>query len=162
MSYVLSAPVLMTAAATDLAAIGSAVAAAHAAAAAPTTGLIPAAADEVSTGIAALFSIHAQDYQALAIKVAAAQGQFVTNLTTSAGAYASAENALTSFLQGLGQGYLALGNAVFTPLERLIENGSPPPLGDVALVAFIGLLIPYTVSVILLNEIITALTGQPI
>ena len=55
MSYVLAAPELMTAAATDLAAIGSAVDAAHAAAAAPTTGLIPAAADEVSTGIAALF-----------------------------------------------------------------------------------------------------------
>ena len=64
------------------------------------------------------------------------------------------------FLQGLGQGYLALGNAVFTPLERLIENRSP--LGDVALVALIGLLIPYTLSVILLNEIIKALTGQPI
>ena len=160
MSYVLAAPELMTAAATDLAAIGSAVDAVHLAAAAPTTGLIPAAADEVSTGIAALFSTHAQDYQALAIRAAAAQGQFVTNLTTSAGAYASAENALTSFLQGLGQGYLALGNAVFTPLERLIENGSP--LGDVALVALIGLLIPYTLSVILLNEIIKALTGQPI
>ena len=161
MSYVLAAPELMTAAATDLAAIGSAVDAVHLAAAAPTTGLIPAAADEVSTGIAALFSTHAQDYQALAIRAAAAQGQFVTNLTTSAGAYASAENALTSFLQGLGQGYLALGNAVFTPLERLIENGSPS-LGDVALVALIGLLIPYTLSVILLNEIIKALTGQPI
>ncbi|MGA9360969.1 MAG: PE family protein [Mycobacterium sp.] len=82
----------------------------------------------MSTGIAALFSTHAQDYQALATK-AAAQGQFVTNLTTSAGAYASAENALTCFLQGLGQGYLALGNAVLTPLERLMENGSPPPSG---------------------------------
>ena len=160
MSYVLAAPELMTAAATDLAAIGSAVDAAHAAAAAPTTGLIPAAADEVSTGIAALFSSSAADYQAIAGKASTPQGQFVTNLTTSAGAYAGAENALTVFLQALGEGYLALGNAVFTPLERLIENGSP--LGDVALVALIGLLIPYTLSVILLNEIIKALTGQPI
>ena len=160
MSYVLAAPELMTAAATDLAAIGSAVDAAHAAAAPPTTGLIRAAADEVSTGIAALFSSYAADYQAIAGKASTSQGQFVTNLTTSAGAYAGAENALTGFLQALGEGYLALGNAVFTPLERLIENGSP--LGDVALVALIGLLIPYTLSVILLNEIIKALTGQPI
>jgi PE family len=160
MSYVLAAPELMTAAATDLAAIGSAVDAAHLAAAAPTTGLIPAAADEVSTGIAALFGAHAQDYQAQARQVAAAQGQFATNLTGSAGAYAGAENGITSFLQALGEGYLALGNAVFTPLEQLIENGSPS--GQVALVALIGLLIPYTLSVIVLNEIIKALTGQPI
>jgi hypothetical protein len=160
MSYVLAAPELMTAAATDLAAIGSAVDAAHAAAAGPTTGLIPAAADEVSTGIAALFSAHAADYQAQATKAVAATSSFAANLTGSAGAYASAEDTLHALLVGLTQGYLALGNTVLFPLEVLIENGGP--LGQVALVPFIGLLFPYTFSVILLDVITEALTGQPI
>ncbi|MGA7055357.1 MAG: PE family protein, partial [Mycobacterium sp.] len=51
----------MTEAATDLANIGSTVNAAHMAAATPTVAVIPAAADEVSSSIAHLFSQHAQD-----------------------------------------------------------------------------------------------------
>lgn len=46
MSFAIMAPYLMVAAATDLAGIGSAISAADAAAA-PTTGVLPAAADEV-------------------------------------------------------------------------------------------------------------------
>lgn len=150
----------MSAAATDLAAIGSAVDAAQLVAAGPTTGVIPAAADEVSTGIAALFSAHAADYQAQTTKAVAATSSFAANLTGSAGAYVSADSALGVLLHAVGQGYLALGGAVFTPLESLIENRSP--LGQAAVVALIALLIPYTVSVIFLNEIIKAITGQPI
>jgi hypothetical protein len=161
MSYVLATPELMSAAATDLAAIGSAVDAAHLAAAASTTGLIPAAADEVSMGIAQLFSAHAADYQAQAAKMAAAQGQFAANLTTSAGAYASAEDAIHAFLVALTQGYLVLGNAVFTPLEQQIEYGNGP-LQQVALVALIALLFPYTFNIIILDTISEMLTGQPI
>jgi PE family len=52
------------AAATDLGRIGAEVDAAHLAAAGPTAGLIPAAADEVSAAVAALLAGHAQDYQA--------------------------------------------------------------------------------------------------
>jgi hypothetical protein len=51
MSYVIEAPEMMTSAATDLATIGSNLSAAHAAAA-PTVAVAPAAADEVSAGIA--------------------------------------------------------------------------------------------------------------
>jgi hypothetical protein len=50
---------MMTSAATDLATIGSNVNAAHMVAAARTTSVIPAAADEVSAGIAQLVSQHA-------------------------------------------------------------------------------------------------------
>ncbi|MGB9224655.1 PE family protein, partial [Mycobacterium sp.] len=56
MSLLIAAPESMTAAATDLANIGSALNAAHTAAATPTVAVIPAAADEVSASIAHLFS----------------------------------------------------------------------------------------------------------
>ncbi len=100
MSYVVADPEMMTAAASDLASIGSNVCAAHMVAAARTTSVIPAAADEVSTGIAQLFSAHAQEYQALAGRAAAFQEQFVQHLTAGAFSYASIEAALASLLQG--------------------------------------------------------------
>jgi len=99
MSYVMAAPQSMEAAATDLAAIGSAVDAARAAAATRTSTLLPAAADEVSAGIAQLFSHHADDYQKLAGQAAAFHGQFMQQLTASANAYSSAEAANASLLQ---------------------------------------------------------------
>ena len=102
MSGVIAVPELMAQAATDLAGIGSNVSAAHLVAAAPTVSVLPAAADEVSAGIAHLFSQHAQDYQGLAGQAAAFHDQFVQHLTASAGAYASAEAAnVTSLLQPL-------------------------------------------------------------
>lgn len=55
MSYVTAMPELVTAAAADLAGIGSTIEGANAAAAGPTTNLLAAAEDEVSTAIAALF-----------------------------------------------------------------------------------------------------------
>ena len=61
MSAVIAAPQLMEAAATDLSAIGSTLDAAHILAAAPTISVLPAAADEVSAGIADLFSGYARD-----------------------------------------------------------------------------------------------------
>ena len=62
MSYVVAVPEIVASAASDLSNIGSAVTAAHAAAAAPTTGVMAAAGDEVSEAIASLFSGHAQAY----------------------------------------------------------------------------------------------------
>ncbi|VBA34720.1 PE-PGRS family protein PE_PGRS16 [Mycobacterium innocens] len=55
MPVVFAAPDVVAAAATDLAGIEPAIRAANSAAAAPTTGLLPAAADEVSAAITALF-----------------------------------------------------------------------------------------------------------
>ncbi|TKR49725.1 PE family protein, partial [Mycobacterium tuberculosis] len=63
MSFVIAAPEVIAAAATDLASLGSSISAANAAAAANTTALIAAGADEVSTAIAALFGAHGQAYQ---------------------------------------------------------------------------------------------------
>ena len=99
MSSVIAAPELITTAATDVASIGSTLSAAHAAAAAPTTGILAAAEDEVSVAIADLFSGHGQAYQALSAQVAAFHEQFVQALTAGAGSYASAEAANASLLQ---------------------------------------------------------------
>ena len=59
MSFVISTPEMLESAATDLATIGSTIGAANAAAAAPTTKVLAAAADEVSVGLAAMFDTHA-------------------------------------------------------------------------------------------------------
>jgi hypothetical protein len=95
MSFVTTQPEVLSAAAGDLQGIGSTVIAANAAAAAPTTGVVPAAADEVSALTAAQFVAHAQTYQAISAQAAAIHQQFVTMLGTSAGSYAATEAANT-------------------------------------------------------------------
>ncbi|MBV8861294.1 MAG: PE family protein [Mycobacterium sp.] len=91
MSFVMTQPEPMMAAASDLQAIDSAVSAGNAAAAGPTTGVIPAAADEVSAAAAAQFSVHAQTYQAISAQAAAIHEMFVSTLGTSAASYAVTE-----------------------------------------------------------------------
>ncbi|EFD76729.1 predicted protein, partial [Mycobacterium tuberculosis T85] len=91
MSYMIAVPDMLSSAAGDLASIGSSINASTRAAAAATTRLLPAAADEVSAHIAALFSGHGEGYQAIARQMAAFHDQFTLALTSSAGAYASAE-----------------------------------------------------------------------
>jgi hypothetical protein len=93
MSFVTTQPEALAAAAGNLAGIGSVMTSGTSAAAAPTTGVIPAAADEVSALIAAQFAAHAQMYQAMAAQAAAIHEQFVTALGTSAGSYAATEAA---------------------------------------------------------------------
>ena len=63
MSYVIAAPETMTSAAADLDSVGSMLSEAHTAATPATVGLVPAAADEVSAGVAHLFSRYAEDFQ---------------------------------------------------------------------------------------------------
>jgi PE family len=91
MSFVTTQPEALSAAAASLGAIGSGVAAQNAAAAAPTTGVVPAAADEVSALTAAQFVAHAQMYQAVSAQAAAIHDMFVNTLGTSAGSYAVTE-----------------------------------------------------------------------
>lgn len=88
MSYVTVVPELLDSAAMDLAAIGSTLSAAQTAAATPTLGVLPAAADEVSASIASLFTSYAADYQRLAGQAAAFHTQFVGALNSSGSAYA--------------------------------------------------------------------------
>jgi hypothetical protein len=91
MSFVTAVPEFVTAAAGDLAGIGSTLQAANAAAAVPTTGVVAAAADEISTGIATMFGTYAQQYQALSAQAASFQNEFVSLLNGGAAAYVSTE-----------------------------------------------------------------------
>ena len=93
MSFVTTQPEALSAAAGSLQGIGSGVNAQNAAAAGPTTGLVPAAADEVSALTAAQFVAHAQLYQAVSAQAAASHEAFVNTLGTSAHSYAAVEAA---------------------------------------------------------------------
>ena len=93
MSYVTALPEMLASAAGDLQSIGYAVAAGNCAAATPTTGVVPAAADEVSALTAAHFAAHGVLYQELSAQATAIHELFVTTLGASAGSYAAAEAA---------------------------------------------------------------------
>jgi PE family protein len=140
MAYVIAAPEMMTAAATDLANIASNVSAAHLAAAAPTVAVIPAAADEVSAGIAHVFSQHAQGYQALAGKAAAFHDQFVATLHASAGSFAATEAASAATLRPAAAG-LSL-NSLLDSVRPLWAALPPSVRGPLSIVGqfFVSLL----------------------
>jgi hypothetical protein len=93
MSFVTTQPEALSAAAGSLQGIGSSVSAQNAAAAAPTTGVVPAAADEVSALTAAQFVAHAQLYQAVSAQAQAIHEMFVKTLGTSAESYLFTESA---------------------------------------------------------------------
>ncbi len=123
MSFVIAAPEVIAAAATDLASLGSSISAANAAAAANTTALMAAGADEVSTAIAALFGAHGQAYQALSAQAQAFHAQFVQALTSGGGAYAAAEAAAVSpLLDPINEFFLANTGR---PLIGNGANGAP-------------------------------------
>src|SRR5277367_376115 len=90
MLYVIAAPEMLVAAASDVAGIGSSISTATAAAAGSTTGVAAAAGDEVSAAIASLFSSHAQQFQALGAQAAGFHTEFAQALTAGAGSYAGA------------------------------------------------------------------------
>jgi hypothetical protein len=117
MPFVIAVPEMMTAAAADLAAIGSNVSAAHMVAAARTTSVVPAAADEVSAAIASVFANHAQAFQGLAGKAAAFHDQFVQTLNSGGAAYAQTEATsaagLSSLLSLLPPELIAVGIVAF-------------------------------------------------
>jgi hypothetical protein len=101
MSFVSTVPEALGAAAGDLQGIGSSMSAGTAAAAAPTTEVIPPAADEVSALTAAQFAAYAQLFQTVSAQAAAQQDLFTTTMATSGATYAATEAANSS---ALGEG----------------------------------------------------------
>jgi hypothetical protein len=93
MSFVTTQPELLVTTAGALAGAGSAMSAQNAAAAAPTTGVLAPAADEVSAQTVAQLTAHAQNYQTVSAQAAAFHEQFVAMLTSSAHSYADTEAA---------------------------------------------------------------------
>lgn len=102
MSFVIAEPDFVTAAAGQLAGIRSSIGAAAEAAAAPTTGIAQAAADEISAAISRLFGAYGQDFQAVNSQAAAFHAEFVRLLNGSAAGYLSADiaNAEQALLGG--------------------------------------------------------------
>ncbi|WP_264991376.1 PE family protein, partial [Mycobacterium kiyosense] len=124
MSYLIAAPDVLSAAASNLAAIGETLETANAVAVTSTTNVLAAAQDEVSTAIAALFGSHGAAYQSISAQAAAFHAQFLQNLSAGAGSYAQAEAAAAAPLQGLGQAVL---NVINAPTETLLNR---PLIGD--------------------------------
>ena len=114
MSFVNAAPEYVEAAATDLANIGSTINAANAAAAAPTTGVLAAGADEVSAAVCGTVRRPRPGYQALSAQAAAFHSQFVQLMNAGAASYCQRRGANASPMQQ------AL-NAVNAPAEALFD-----------------------------------------
>ena len=91
MSFVIARPEALASVAGRLDGFGSALAAQSVAAAAVTTGLPPAAADEVSALTATQFSAHAAMYQAAGATAMAVHELLVATLHATAGSYAATE-----------------------------------------------------------------------
>lgn len=102
MSFVNVHPDLLATTAGELAGAGSALDAQNTAAAAPTGGLVPAAADEVSAMTAQHFIAQAQAYQAISAQAAELHNRFVAMLNSDARLYADTEgiNAVSAGLDG--------------------------------------------------------------
>jgi len=127
-SSVIAAPEALAQASGDLAGIGEAIHGASAAAAPSTTGLVAAAADEVSVAVASLFGGFAEDFHALTAQATAFHTHFAGTLGAAGVAYAAQEAANVSFLQdaqlivkGLQQQFF--DESVFSPVNYL--TGQP-------------------------------------
>lgn len=91
MSFVIAAPEAVEAAAGDLAEIRASLADVAASVAGPTTELAPAAADEISAAISAMFGDFGQKFQWLSAQAQAFHAEFISLINAGAGAYASTE-----------------------------------------------------------------------
>lgn len=113
MSNVDVTPDLLKTAAVDLENVGSRLDDVQRAAASATQQVAPAAADEVSQGIAQLFGEHAQAYYAAAQQAAAYQDRFVQTVKAGAVSYASAEDFNAALFNTLDSIRFASGGGLF-------------------------------------------------
>jgi PE family len=114
MSYVVAETGLLQAAASDLAGIRTALADAASVVAGPTTGVMPAAADEVSGALASLFGNFGEQFQVLNAQAQAFHTQFVAMMNSGAGAYLSTE---------LANAEQAIASVASTPAQSLLGGG---------------------------------------
>lgn len=117
MSFVVATPEVLASAATQLLNIGSSLRAAHAAVATPTTAVAAAAADEVSTAIAGLFSAHGNAFQSAAAQVSELHTGFAQALRGAGATYL-----LTEAANALAASHSAPLQAVF---DQAIQATTP-------------------------------------
>jgi PE-PPE domain/PE family len=125
MTTLLTEPQLITTAAANVTEIRSAIAAAKAAAAGPTTGMAAAAADEVSAATAKLFGTYAQAYQSVLARAGVFHEEFAAALASAGNAYAQAEAANASAISG------AL-RTLTSPIQSLLGDATAAPATTVA------------------------------
>ncbi|HEY0229047.1 MAG TPA: PE-PPE domain-containing protein [Mycobacterium sp.] len=99
MSFVITDPDMMAAAADQMQSVGSALAETNTAAAAPTMTVLPPGADSVSVRAAALLDAHAQQYQAFSAQAEVFQNQFVQTLNAAQQFYAETEGSNAAAMQ---------------------------------------------------------------
>jgi len=121
MSYVTTAPVAISAAATQLEGLGSSFAAESAGAAAPTTAISPAASDEVSILQSGVFSTYGQLYQTVSAQAQAVHQQFVNLLNQSSGSYGETEAANQAGTAASSVGNNA-SSAAAQPAQSLLDD----------------------------------------
>ncbi len=143
MSFVTTQPEALTAAASALQTLGTSMAAQNTAAAAPTTGVAPAAADPVSALQAAQFSAYGSWYQQVSAQATAIHQMLVNTLDTSAGSYGETEAAnqtatgstsLSGLLGGLtGSGASSAASGAAAPaqwIQRRAPRSGPRSTGS--------------------------------
>ncbi|OIN78093.1 PE family protein [Mycobacterium malmoense] len=91
MSYVITRPGLLTAAAGNLSTIGASMSAANAAVEGPTTQVVAPAADQVSALVATQFAAHGLAYQTVALIAGQIHEAFASALAIGGTAYAVTE-----------------------------------------------------------------------
>ncbi len=99
MSFVDVHPEVLAGAASQFGAIGASMNAQDAAAAEPTTSVVPAAADPVSALIAAQFAMHARMFQSVSAQATAVHEMLAKTMAANANSYAMTEatNAATAW-----------------------------------------------------------------
>jgi hypothetical protein len=132
MSFVTTQPEALAAAAETLQGIGAIVSAQNAAAAAPTTGVIPAAADEVSALTAAQFAAHAQVYQQVGAQAAASpsgsyQSKYVAQRNDSLAGAASRTSLNRSTGDASGHCQRTLRQQAMILFHNIIHNPDGAP-----------------------------------
>jgi PE family len=140
------APEVVGDAAANLASLGSSISDAHAAAAAPTTGILAAGADEVSSAVTSLFSGYASQFQAASAQASAFHSEFVQTLHASAGSYTATEAANIAALRPSGAtSVAALPNPIGAILNQLVGRPLNLALNVITLPFRISLLIAFAV-----------------
>lgn len=124
MSLLIASPEHLQAAAQDLAGIRSSLVEAASSAAAPTTAVLPAAADEVSAAISAMFGDFGRQFQWASAQAQAFHAEFVRLINAGAAAYVSTE---------LANAEQAVANAINAPSEAALGSQFVP--GGVAVAA---------------------------
>src|SRR6185437_6125350 len=133
MPHVLAQPQQMETAAAAVAAIGTSIDEAKALAAARTTGLAAAAADEVSASIATRFSAYAHEWQLILSRTTAIHRGFAQALTAAGTAYANVE-AGSAMTMAPGAGGVpttvtkTVTKALADPYVTFVLDGSGTPI----------------------------------